>query len=64
MQSVVWLDTDVEDLDCIVAFIAKSNPMAAAKLASQLIEDADNSNQELKTFIELEYARNGIVGMS
>ncbi len=42
MQSVVWLDTALEDLDCIVAFIAKSNPMAAAKLASQLIEDADN----------------------
>jgi plasmid stabilization system protein ParE len=42
MQSIVWLDTALEDLDCIVACIAKSNPTAAAKLASQLIEDADN----------------------
>ncbi|WP_310610062.1 type II toxin-antitoxin system RelE/ParE family toxin [Limnohabitans sp.] len=42
MQSVVWLDTAVNDLDCIVAFIAKTNPAAATKLAAQLIEDADN----------------------
>lgn len=31
-------------------------------LMQGIIEDADNSNQELKNVIETEYAKNGIIG--
>jgi toxin ParE1/3/4 len=42
MLPVVWLDSAVEDLGSIVAFIAEVNLQAADRLAAQLIEDADN----------------------
>jgi toxin ParE1/3/4 len=41
MLPVVWLDSAADDLKIIIEFIAERNPVAAAKLASQLIDDAD-----------------------
>ena len=42
MLPVVWLDTAVDDLQCIIDFIAEANPATAYQLADHLIEDADN----------------------
>lgn len=41
MLPVVWLDSAVDDLTIIIAFIAERNPVAAAKLSNQLIDDAE-----------------------
>lgn len=41
MTHVVWLDSALEDLQTIAAFIAERDPLAAQQLVGRLMDDAD-----------------------
>ncbi|MFT4240987.1 MAG: type II toxin-antitoxin system RelE/ParE family toxin [Acidovorax sp.] len=41
MPSVVWVESALEDLHAIAAFIAERDPQAAHRLVERLMDDAD-----------------------